>query len=677
MKKPTKFLLFVLALCLLVTPALAASKTVQATLTYRDIKIIVDGEEITPTDVNGASTEPFIIDGTTYLPLRAISEAIGCSVDWDETTNTVQISKNQSSGSTVSADDAIVGISTIGYVDVDGAKISAIAVEYNVDLTGAKVNTSMFQITDYGITQGDDACALGSNPGVATAVYVNDRAERSESGGTGTGNYVIIEVNTDYQLASVMGGAAAYQVSMCAEVTQTGTIQAKDRVVTAGSHPVVNYTAQEITNYGKTTTKNYADVGKFVIHGIEDYELHTLDGSTGYKAFHATHCFDEATGEYSDVDLPYALYVPADYNPNKEYELVLHVHDASAMGDDPLITLTESQGPANYITDEVQQVAKDQGFGGVIVVCPQFNNNIRTARDNWSLSAGVPATWQLMDYITETYNINMDHIYASGQSMGGMQILAMAAQRDNYFAALWPIASQWGSNNSLETPYQGAAYYETPVDGTYVWATDAYGEKCDYRNLYYMLSDDNILITNCADDQLSTNAWREFYLLYQDLTGIEIVKSAWNPLTESETAQTEKVRQLVSQENELGIYWIVHEGGSHGDSWVYAHRIFGCYEWLLTQTRETEMERTKLALNRPFELADTQLKTEDRVMLDASEVEALEESIYYRTGKLGAGTAGYNAALYGRGGQTLEAIPGWDPQDESTYTVSVYVFSFN
>ena len=56
------------------------------------------------------------------------------------------------------------------------------------------------------------------------------------------------------------------------------------------------------------------------------------------------------------------------------------------------------------------------------------------------LSAAVFATWQLMDHITETYNIDMNRIYGSGQSMGGMQVLAMAAQRDNYFAAILPIS---------------------------------------------------------------------------------------------------------------------------------------------------------------------------------------------------------------------------------------------
>lgn len=67
------------------------SKTVTAV--YNNIKIVIDGKKITPKDANGNTVEPFIIDGTTYLPVRAVSEALGKEVDWDGTSNTVYIGK--------------------------------------------------------------------------------------------------------------------------------------------------------------------------------------------------------------------------------------------------------------------------------------------------------------------------------------------------------------------------------------------------------------------------------------------------------------------------------------------------------------------------------------------------------------------------------------------------------
>ncbi len=69
-------------------PALASNiKTAQ--LHYNDIKITLNGSQVTPVDANGTEVAPFIIDGTTYLPVRGIASALGCNVNWDGANNTV------------------------------------------------------------------------------------------------------------------------------------------------------------------------------------------------------------------------------------------------------------------------------------------------------------------------------------------------------------------------------------------------------------------------------------------------------------------------------------------------------------------------------------------------------------------------------------------------------------
>ncbi len=75
----------------LAIPALAAVTTKTLNANYMDIKLAVDGTTITPTDVNGNIVEPFACDGTTYLPVRAVGEALGKEVTWDGNTNTVYI----------------------------------------------------------------------------------------------------------------------------------------------------------------------------------------------------------------------------------------------------------------------------------------------------------------------------------------------------------------------------------------------------------------------------------------------------------------------------------------------------------------------------------------------------------------------------------------------------------
>lgn len=58
---------------------------------YTGIKLVVDGVAVTPKDANGAVVEPFTYNGTTYLPVRAVGDAIGRQVTWDATTQTVYL----------------------------------------------------------------------------------------------------------------------------------------------------------------------------------------------------------------------------------------------------------------------------------------------------------------------------------------------------------------------------------------------------------------------------------------------------------------------------------------------------------------------------------------------------------------------------------------------------------
>lgn len=75
----------------LIGTAAAATATVSKNLTYKNIKIMLNGKELTPKDAKGNVVEPFVIDGTTYLPVRAVGEALGLTVGWDGTTNTVTL----------------------------------------------------------------------------------------------------------------------------------------------------------------------------------------------------------------------------------------------------------------------------------------------------------------------------------------------------------------------------------------------------------------------------------------------------------------------------------------------------------------------------------------------------------------------------------------------------------
>ena len=83
----------VLGAALLCGTAVAASTITSRTITaqYMGIQIVVDGVAVTPKDANGNVVEPFVSEGTTYLPVRAIGEALGKEVTWDGETRTVYV----------------------------------------------------------------------------------------------------------------------------------------------------------------------------------------------------------------------------------------------------------------------------------------------------------------------------------------------------------------------------------------------------------------------------------------------------------------------------------------------------------------------------------------------------------------------------------------------------------
>jgi len=114
-------MLIMAILCAAVVPALAAQARKQLDAYYENIKIVVDGSTITPLDANDNVVEPFIVDGTTYLPVRAVASALGKSVDWDGNTHTVYIGQATSYRQTSDAGLSDPGIYQIYEIDSYGA----------------------------------------------------------------------------------------------------------------------------------------------------------------------------------------------------------------------------------------------------------------------------------------------------------------------------------------------------------------------------------------------------------------------------------------------------------------------------------------------------------------------------------------------------------------------------
>ena len=88
-----KIMIALTAVALFLCGGVVFSQSTQRTLQahYPDITIYLDDQVVTPKDANGNVVEPFIVDGTTYLPVRAVAGALGCEVGWIEETSSVYL----------------------------------------------------------------------------------------------------------------------------------------------------------------------------------------------------------------------------------------------------------------------------------------------------------------------------------------------------------------------------------------------------------------------------------------------------------------------------------------------------------------------------------------------------------------------------------------------------------
>lgn len=81
----------------LVTSGVALAKTSIEFIevSFADLKVYVDNSLAQLRDANGNEVEPFIYNGTTYLPVRGVAELAGMKVEWDDKTKSVHLWKNE------------------------------------------------------------------------------------------------------------------------------------------------------------------------------------------------------------------------------------------------------------------------------------------------------------------------------------------------------------------------------------------------------------------------------------------------------------------------------------------------------------------------------------------------------------------------------------------------------
>ena len=145
---------------------------------------------------------------------------------------------------------------------------------------------------------------------------------------------------------------------------------------------------------------------------------------------------------YEDTEtgtsLQYQLYIPESYDASQSYPVIQFIPDSSVVGKGTDAVLTQGWGGLVWATEEEQ--AKHSAF----VVVPVFTETI--VDDSFNHHEQIDVAMRLLQSLTETYNIDTNRIYTTGQSMGGMTSFYLSIAYPDFFVAYLFVGSQWDTS---------------------------------------------------------------------------------------------------------------------------------------------------------------------------------------------------------------------------------------
>ncbi len=144
-------------------------------------------------------------------------------------------------------------------------------------------------------------------------------------------------------------------------------------------------------------------------------------------------------GEYTDPEtgltIPYNLYAPEE--DGETYPMVVFISDSTSVGRDLSAPLTQGYGGIIWATETEQ--AKHKSF----VLVPEYPEIIIDDNNGTTVTDYVDATGRMIRAVAEEHAVDMDRIYGTGQSMGCMTFLYLAAHDPDLLAAELFVSGQW------------------------------------------------------------------------------------------------------------------------------------------------------------------------------------------------------------------------------------------
>ena len=237
-----------------------------------------------------------------------------------------------------------------------------------------------------------------------------------------------------------------YGVKIMAVAPQGASITINGEAATSGMGKIVkiddsmpSYDIVLETPIPVTVTKG--EVSKtYTINVVRDCD------TWAYNLFQAGEYFDAA----NNVNIPYQLYVPTNYDPSKQYPIVFALHGSGQRTQSVDMVLKRYQMATVWAKDS------EAGRNQCIVLAPQCKmDSSVTASDNWTTLMGyrngtadnpytpmkyLEGAYNLLLKIMNDYSVDPSRVYMTGLSSGGFGTYALAIEHPETFAAIAPDA---------------------------------------------------------------------------------------------------------------------------------------------------------------------------------------------------------------------------------------------
>ena len=407
----------------------------------------------------------------------------------------------------------VKSVTAITQVLGDGQKVSAVAVEYDHAIDTKRLKVSDFEVEGRTVTR----------------VYTNTAAAKALHGAGGP--YVIVELETVMVPDQGHGPAPGPEGEKRPEQGDkkpagfAGPTLGEKSDKPSTSDPVTIRITQSGDIFG--TDGNVFQADSRVL--TNDHVINPVVDDFKQGEFQDP--------KYNNEKLMYNLFVPKDYDPGKTYPLVLFMHDAGVVSNNPVETLTQGLGAVVWATPAAQ--AEHECF----VLAPQYDCVI--ADDTSTTAPQMDMTVDLIRSLMKAYSIDPGRIYNTGQSMGGMTSIAMDIKYPDLFAASLLVACQWN------------AAKVAPMASIPLWIIVSQGDTK----------------ASPGQDKI-TSALKQL--------GATVCRATWEA-KDSAAALEKEVADM--RKKGCQINYTTFKNGSHRYTWQYAYSIQGVRDWLFEQKK--------------------------------------------------------------------------------------------